>query len=46
MLLLHEGQAHASAPLELPYMRHTRPTTALTGAASVRRAESRQSQPW
>jgi CBS-domain-containing membrane protein len=41
MLQLHDGQAHASAPLELPpHMRHTRPTTALTGAARVRRAGS------
>ena len=40
MLQLHDGQAHASGPLELPYMRHTRPTTVLRGAASVRRAGS------
>ena len=41
MLKLHDGTAHASAPLELPCMRHTRPTTAVTGAARVRRAGSK-----
>jgi len=41
MLQLHDGSALASTPLELPYMRHTRPTTALTGAASVRSTRTR-----
>jgi CBS-domain-containing membrane protein len=40
MLQLHDGHAHASGPLELPYLRHTRPSTVVTGAARVRRAAS------
>lgn len=37
MLQLHDGHG---TPLELPYMRHTRPSTSVTGAARVRRAVS------